>query len=102
MVQRAPSPQARTPEEVLSQLVVLRSRGDYSSAARELELALEEPHSSSTRERFSFELGTILFHHLHDSARACERWGKHQAQFPGGRYAMQIVELQTQAGCSTR
>lgn len=95
----APEPATRSADEILGRLSELRSNGDFALAATELERALGEPLAPTTRERLSFELGTIVANHLHEKPRACSHWIRHQAQFPGGRYARQIAEIQGRLRC---
>lgn len=97
----APAPPLSA-DPLLAQLAPLRSRGDYAEAARLLEAALNDPYPPATREQLSFELGSILTHHVKSPVRACERWKQHQAAFPNGRYAAQIDGLRARLGCPAR
>ncbi|MBL8915026.1 MAG: FecR domain-containing protein [Archangium sp.] len=78
-------------EAVLTQIASLRSRGQYEEAATVLSASLKETMPASTRERLSFELGSILSHQLHDAARACPHWLKHATEYPNGRYQQAVT-----------
>src|SRR5205823_9777328 len=71
--QRAPAPpQYKDADDLLAQVELLRSRGDYTEAARYLEYGLaHERLRPATHEVFSYELGSILTDHLGDRRRAC-------------------------------
>ncbi len=84
---------------LLAEVDTARSRGEYAEAVRLLDKGLAGIVSGSTKERFSFELGSILTWQLAD-ARACKHWQKHAAAFPNGRYAQQIVRAMEKANCA--
>ena len=76
-------------EQVLHEIEVLRSRGEFEQAARQLETALRE-QPRGAREILSFELGSLLTNQLKDRNRACAQWARHQRAFRGGRYADEV------------
>lgn len=107
----APEPSASTPapasaaparaegvDELLRRVEVLRSRGRYDEAAKELERGSAEL-PAATRERLSFERGSLLTYQLKDRARACAHWRAHQSQFPNGRYDNEVRGAVQQLGC---
>jgi transmembrane sensor len=93
-----PTPPLDT-EAFIAKLAELRRAGDYDAAVRELEAALEQPSPAPTQERLSFELGSILTHHIKDTARACAHWSRHHARYPQGRYEPQIGDIERRLGC---
>jgi transmembrane sensor len=86
-------PAARPPGEdvdaLLRRVEVLRSRGRYREAAEELERG-SASLPAETRERLSFERGSLLTYQLKDRARACAHWRVHQSRFPNGRYDNEV------------
>jgi transmembrane sensor len=107
VVTPAPSPTAPTREEerrsveaLLGRLASLRTRGRYAEAAEALRTALTDPWSKGTRERLSFELGSIVSDHLGDRAAACREWDRHQAEFGDGRYAKEIEDARQRLRCA--
>lgn len=107
-VEPAPSPPAvaareeerRSVEALLGRLAGLRTRGRYAEAAEALRAALNDPWSKGTRERLSFELGSIVSDHLGDRAVACREWDRHHAEFGGGRYAKEIEDARQRLSCA--
>jgi transmembrane sensor len=96
---RSPSAAApRSAEELLDHIEELRSRHQYAAAARALRDAIPT-QPPSTRERLSFELGSLLTHQLRDPARACAHWRWHQGQFDGGRYREEVARAERALGC---
>jgi transmembrane sensor len=85
---------------LLDEVEVLRSRGEYGEAVRLLDKGIAGLVSKSTRERFSFELGSILTRQQSDAAAACRHWAKHKADFPKGRYAQQVQSAEEHAKCA--
>jgi transmembrane sensor len=86
-------------EQLLQQVDLLRSRGDYEEAVRYLESGLKAELHASTRERFSYELGAILSYQLHDASRGCPHWSHHLRQFRRGRYDPEVHKAMGQLGC---
>ena len=86
-------------EELLDHIEELRSRHQYAAAARALRDAIPT-QPSPTRERLSFELGSLLTHQLRDPARACAHWRWHQGQFDGGRYRDEVTRAERALGCA--
>lgn len=88
-----------TAEAVLDRLAALRSQGAWGQAVVELEAALAAPLPVATKERLSFELGSILSDHLDDRRRACQRWQLHGKLFPRGRYAAEVAAVAERLKC---
>jgi hypothetical protein len=87
-------------ENVVMRVAELRSRGLYAEAAAELGRALRAGYDGGAEERLSFELGSILTHHIGDRARACRHWTAHLRRHGGGRYSREIALAEATAGCS--
>ena len=85
---------------LLQEVDLMRSRSEYGEAVRLLEKGLGGIVSAATRERFSYELGSILTHQLDDSRRACAHWVKHRATFPEGRYAREVKAARERLQCA--
>lgn len=100
---RAPSPRVRAPsaEEVLQELEVLRGRHEFEQAARFLEEAMRK-QPVATRERLSFELGSLLTYQLKDARRACPHWARHEQQFQRGHYAEAVQRARGSLACEGR
>jgi transmembrane sensor len=98
---RAPasSASARPIDALLERVAVLRSRGQYRQAADELANALP-PRGASGSESASYELGSILTYQLADRERACAHWRRHQRQFAGGTFAVEVQRAQQKLGCA--
>lgn len=86
-------------DQVLATVALLRSRGRFGEAAGVLEDALLRPLPSATRERLSFELGSILTYQLRDRERACRHWARHRREAPGGRYERELDQALSGLGC---
>ncbi len=107
---RTPPPSEAPPSElspddaeaVLREVAVERSRGEYEQAVGVLERALKQRLRPATRERLSFELGSILTHQLSDTARACVHWAAHVRSFPSGRYDLEIAQARESLGCPAK
>ncbi len=100
----AASPPARSEpvastESLLAELAELRARGRYEEAVRLLDAALREERVPASRERLSFELGSILTRQIRDPRRACAHWRQHVAAFPLGRYEREVGAVREQLGC---
>jgi transmembrane sensor len=94
-----PPAAASSLDEVMDRVAFLRSRSRYESAARELAAALRESRPMATRERLSFELGSILTHQLRDRERACAHWGQHARRFAAGRYVEEVLQATRALEC---
>jgi len=97
-----PAPPRLTPEaaeSLLDEVERLRSQGRYREAAGRLRESLHRVAERPTRERLSYELGTILTHHLRDSAAACRHWRRHLRRFGTARYGREIDEARRTLGC---
>lgn len=102
-----PSPPRSEPppddaEAVLRDVAVERSRGRYDEAVRILTSALDQHLRPATRERLSFELGSILTHQFSDHARACAHWAAHMRAFPAGRYDLEIAQARKSLDCQQK
>ncbi|HEY3447739.1 MAG TPA: hypothetical protein VGK67_15390 [Myxococcales bacterium] len=94
-----PEPEAERIEDLLQRIDMLRSRGQFDTAASELTRALQAGYSAPTRERLSFELGTIWSRSGSDPERACSHWHEHSKRFPNGRYDREIEQAARRLGC---
>jgi transmembrane sensor len=98
----APPPSTLRPEqlpEFLEGVAALRSRGQYDEAVRELRRRLPTAQGRATRERLSFELGSILTYQLQDRPSACAHWRWHREAFRPHRYAALVRQAEQRAGC---
>jgi transmembrane sensor len=99
----APPPSAArrpipTMEELLQEVDVLRSRRQYQAAARQLRQALRT-QAPASRERLSFELGSLLTYQLRDARRACAHWTWHRRQYARGRYQAEVQSAMASLKC---
>jgi transmembrane sensor len=94
-----PAATAESPETLLDRIAVLRSRGRYQEAAAALGTALRGNLAPATRERLSYELGSILTHQLGDPRRACDHWRDHARRFGAGRYDREVRQAMARLGC---
>lgn len=98
-----PAPSRTEPfnaKETLDRISVLRTRGLYEECASELAKALSLELAPSTRERLSFELGSILTYQLADPSRACTHWIEHRRRHRTGRYDAEIQQTAEHLKCS--
>jgi transmembrane sensor len=95
----APGPAHPTVVERLEQIQGLRSRGQWARAAEELSSLLRGPLPGATRERLSYELGSIVTYQIHDATRACAIWREHQKTYPRGRYRAEVERAQRSLTC---
>lgn len=86
---------------LLEEVDLLRSRGEYGEAVRLLDKGIAGIVSAKTRERFSFELGSILTYQQADVPRACRHWASHESSFPNGRYAQEVRSAKEKARCGS-
>jgi transmembrane sensor len=86
--------------ERLEHIQGLRSRGQWGRAAEEVAALLREPLPSPTRERLSYELGSIFTYQMRNRARACAHWRGHQATYPRGRYRAEVEQAQGSLHCA--
>ncbi|AFE04903.1 hypothetical protein COCOR_02893 [Corallococcus coralloides DSM 2259] len=100
---RVPSTPVRAPgvEDVLRELEVLRGRHEFEQAARYLEESMRK-QPVATRERLSFELGSLLTYQLKDAQRACAHWARHEQQFRRGHYAEAVHRARGTLSCEGR
>jgi hypothetical protein len=87
-------------ESLLDQIGRLRSQGRFGEAVRRLRRSLPRVTDRVARERLSYELGTILTHHLRDAGAACRHWKRHLRAFGPRRYGVEINKLRQQLGCT--
>jgi len=86
-------------ESLLDAVERLRSQARHEEAARRLREALPRIAERSTRERMSFELGTLLGQHLKQTAAACRHWRGHLKSFGARRYGVEIEAARRALGC---
>ncbi|MBJ6766004.1 FecR domain-containing protein [Myxococcaceae bacterium JPH2] len=100
---RVPVAPVRAPnaEEVLRELEVLRGRHEFEQAARYLEDAMRK-QPMATRERLSFELGSLLTYQLKDAQRACAHWARHELQFRRGHYTEAVQRARGALSCESQ
>jgi transmembrane sensor len=104
----APEPAVQAAQEgavdataaLVERIADLRAEGRYDELARELRTALARETRPLTRERLSFELGSVLSYHLTDRAAACAHWAAHRRAFPEGRYAQEISDVEASIRCT--
>jgi transmembrane sensor len=97
----APSPPKKLSiSERLESVEGLRSRGQWARAASELSALLHEPLPGTTRERLSYELGSIYTYQLVQPKRACAHWALHERTYPKGRYRAEIEGAERSLGCA--
>jgi len=96
----SPVPAAVNVPQLLQHIGTLRLRGDIATAVRELEAALESTARPATRERLSYELGTLYTYSLSDTPRACAHWRRHEREYPQGLYEQEVRELVEKLRCS--
>lgn len=85
-------------EAVVTQLTQLRRRGAWDDAVRLLERELNRG-APDTRERLSFELGTIYTWQLKDPRAACAHWAQHRREYPAGRFDAEVDRALATLGC---
>jgi len=105
--QPAPKPRRQYFDEqgmvdLLEQLERLRSQQRYAKAVALLRRSLPKVRDRTTRERLSYELGSILTNQLRDSPRACRRWRRHLRVYGAKRYGVEIAKARKMLGCSLR
>lgn len=85
--------------EVLQSVARLRAQQRYGEAIRELRRASKRVPDRSVRERFSFEIGSLMAR-APGHGEACLHWARHLEEFGQGRYSDAIRRAQSQLGCS--
>ncbi|MFZ5443463.1 MAG: FecR domain-containing protein [Myxococcota bacterium] len=86
-------------EAVVTQLSQLRRQGAWDEAVRLLERELNRG-APDTRERLSFELGTIYTWQVKDPAAACAHWAQHRREYPAGRFEAEVDRALASLGCA--
>lgn len=105
VVSTAPTPLRSLEEEqtdstaLLQKIDMMRSRGQFGEAATTLEASLDGGYRPVTRERLSYELGSIFTRQLAGGARACAHWRAHSMTYPSGRYDQEVAAAQAELGC---
>jgi transmembrane sensor len=84
---------------LIEEIGTLRRLGRFDEAATRLQGALGAHLPSSTRERLSYELGSILTWQLRDSKRACGVWRAHMNAWPNGRYSSEVNRASRAVEC---
>jgi hypothetical protein len=77
-------------ESLLERVARLRDQRRFVEAAAALQRGLPRVRDRGTRETFSYELGSILTHHLDDRGRACRHWRRHLRRYGAARYGHEI------------
>jgi transmembrane sensor len=85
-------------EAVVTELAALRRQGSWGEAVRLLERELNRG-APDTRERLSFELGTIYTWQLREPAAACAHWAQHRRDYPAGRFDAEVDRALASLGC---
>lgn len=85
---------------IVARIAALRAEGHYAELARELRMALASERRPLTRERLSFELGSVLSYHLPDRTQACAHWAEHRRAFPANRYAQEVSDVEKALRCN--
>lgn len=98
-VRKSVAAEGRELASVLDGVASSRTRGEYDEATASLRKALRGRWRTGTRERLSFELGSILGDHLGDRAAACDYWSHHHARFRSGRYRDEVKSALHRLGC---
>lgn len=111
----APKPAPRSPanwsefdrrlrsEATLKRVMALRQQGRWDESVTELERALELPDAAfgpGTRERLSWELGSVLTWQARDAGAACWHWTIHLKTYPRGRYTLEVTRAMSALECS--
>jgi transmembrane sensor len=87
--------------KLIEDISTLRRLGRFEEAATKLQGALGAKLPSSTRERLSYELGSILTWQLRDANRACRVWRTHMNYWPNGRYSSEVDRAEQALDCSS-
>jgi transmembrane sensor len=97
-----PSDGGRSPDTsaVLAEVAELRSRRAYAQAVQRLRAALVKPLGPASRERLSWELGSILTYQLEDVAEACAHWERHRRTFSEGAYEVEVRQAMSHLQCA--
>jgi transmembrane sensor len=88
-------------DQVLERVASLRSRGRYEEGVEQLASALSHEPSAATKERLSFELGSLLTYQLHDAKRACAHWAAHRRAYERGRYDAEVHTATQHLACES-
>src|SRR5262249_8729875 len=96
----APGAPADATAALVERIAALRADGRYDELAGELRAALARETRPLTRERLSFELGSVLSYHLPDRAAACAHWTAHRRLFADGRYAQEVADVEKALRCA--
>jgi len=86
---------------VLAEVAELRSRRAYTQAVERLREALAQPLGPASRERLSWELGSIITYQLAQGAEACAHWARHLRAFPRGAYEVEVHQARSHLQCAS-
>lgn len=86
---------------VLAEVAELRSRRAYAQAVGRLREALAKPLGPASRERLSWELGSILTYQLAQGSEACAHWARHLRAFPRGAYEVEVRQARSHLLCAS-
>jgi transmembrane sensor len=87
-------------EALVDRIAALRAERRYDEVTRELRAALVGEARPLTRERLSFELGSVLSYHLLDREAACAHWAGHRRAFAAGRYEQEVADIEKVLRCT--
>lgn len=90
-------------EATLRRVMALRQEGRWAECVDELERALELPDAAygpGTRERLSWELGSVLTWQTRDVDAACWHWTIHLKMYPRGRYTLEVTRALSALECA--
>lgn len=90
-------------EAVLRRVMTLRQQSRWDECIAELERALELPdgaYGPGTRERLSWELGSVLTWQTKDVPAACWHWTIHLKTYPRGRYDLEVTRAVAALECA--
>ncbi|MCA9621667.1 MAG: FecR domain-containing protein [Myxococcales bacterium] len=98
-VSASATPSATPPTPSLIQRVErLRAQGKYREAEQLLAEETEDL-DAGTRERLSYERGSLLARQLDDAPAACAHFHQHLATYPDGRYTAEVKQMLGQLHC---
>jgi transmembrane sensor len=86
-------------QALLEQVERLRSQQRYARAARLLRKSLPRIADRTTRERLSYELGSLLTYQLKQNDRACRHWKRHLRSFSPTRYRADVERARKLLDC---
>ena len=96
-----PAPERFDLDQLLERVASLRSRGRYEEGVEQLASALSHEPSTATKERLSFELGSLLTYQVRDAKRACAHWAAHRRTYERGRYDAEVRTATQHLSCDS-